>query len=179
MHPSDQDGNTILDAAAKAYAAGQPISWPDFHRGRRGRKIELPGYSFDRKSYWLPVGPTARSPARPMAPTGADQALTERPGGDGAFEVASLTTADGGERRATITELIREKVAAVLEFPDITDVAADVDFTDLGMDSLLAVKLRKALCASLSISFPTPAVFNNPSPRRLARFLDEQLEKVG
>ena len=92
---------------------------------------------------------------------------------------AVLTTPEGGDRWLAITELIRAKVAAVLEYPDVTGVAADGDFTDLGMDSLLAVQLRKALCNSLSISFPTPAVFDHPSPRRLAQFLDEQLEKVG
>jgi acyl transferase domain-containing protein len=178
MHPSDQDGRVILDAVASAYAAGQPISWPEFHRGWLGRKIELPGYSFDHKPYWLPVGPTARSSARPAARADADEAPADQAAVDGAFEVASLTTHDGGDRKATITELIREKVAAVLEYPDITDVPADVDFTELGMDSLLAVKLRRALSASLSISFPAPAVFDHPSPRRLAQFLDEQLEQL-
>ncbi|HEX4062758.1 MAG TPA: beta-ketoacyl synthase N-terminal-like domain-containing protein [Streptosporangiaceae bacterium] len=185
MHPSDPRGNTIVDAAAKAYAAGQPISWPDFHRGSRGRRIELPGYSFDRRQYLLtarsPAGPTATSGASPQAQTQPlqAQAAQAQAGGDDAFDVTSLTTPDGNERRSAITQLIREKVAAVLEFPDIADVAADADFTDLGMDSLLAVKIRKEICASLSISFPTPELFNNPSPRSLAEFLDEQLEEVG
>jgi acyl transferase domain-containing protein len=182
MHASDQDGNTILDAVAKAYAIGQPISWPDFHRGRRGAKIELPAYAFDRKPYRLPVGPggpAGRSPAQPAAQADADEAETDQARGNGGVEVAPLTMPDGGDRRAAIAELIREKVAAVLEFPDITDIGADVDFTDLGMDSLLAVKLRKELCASLSISFPTPEVFNNPTPRGLAQFLDGHFEKVG
>jgi acyl carrier protein len=67
----------------------------------------------------------------------------------------------------------------VLEFPDLADVGADVEFTDMGMDSLMAVKLRKELCASLSVSFPTPEIFNNPTPRALAQFLDGHLEKVG
>jgi acyl transferase domain-containing protein len=185
IRPSDQDGNVILDAVARAYAAGQPISWPDFHRGRRGRKIELPTYAFDRRPYRLPVGPAGRSPAGPadgasagQAVTGG-QAVTNRAGEDGAVEVALLTTPEGGQRRTAITGLIREKVAAVLEFPDVADVGADIDFTELGMDSLLAIKLRKELCASLSISFPTPEIFSNPTPRALAEFLDGHLEKVG
>jgi acyl transferase domain-containing protein len=181
MHPSDTEGKTLLTAAAKAYAAGQPISWPDFHRGSHGRKIGLPAYSFDRRPYWLPAGQAVISPARPMARPDADagqvQVRTDQPDPD-AGEVALLSTGDDSGRRAAITELIREKAAAVLEFGDITDVAADADFTDLGMDSLLAVQLRKALCASLSISFPTPALFSNPSPRSLALFLDEQLEQL-
>jgi acyl transferase domain-containing protein len=183
--PSDRDNNMVLAAVAKAYAAGQPISWLDFHRGRRGRKIELPTYAFDRRPYRLPVGPAGRSPAGPADGASAEQAVTggqavtNRADGNGAVEVALLTTPEGGDRRTAITELIREKVVAVLEFSDLADVGADADFTDLGMDSLLAVKLRKELCASLSISFPTPEIFSNPTPSALAQFLDGHLEKVG
>ncbi len=182
MHPSDTGGNTMLNAVAKAYENGQPISWQDFHRGHRGRRIELPTYAFDRRPYRLPAGRAASPPARPMAQASAglaDQAATDQAAGDSAPGVAVLSTQEAGERTTTITELIREKVAAVLEFSDLADVGADADFTDLGMDSLLAVKLRKELCASLSVSFPTPEIFSHPTPRTLAEFLDDQLEKVG
>jgi acyl transferase domain-containing protein len=188
MHPSDQDGNMVLAALATAYAAGQPISWPDFHRGRTGRKIELPSYAFDRRPYRLTDGLAGKAPASAADQASAGPAVTngqavpspaDQAAGDGTVEAAVLTAQEGGERRTAITELIRHKVAAVLEFPDLADVGAEADFTDLGMDSLLAVKLRKELCASLSISFPTPEIFNNPTPRELAQFLDGQLEKVG
>jgi acyl carrier protein len=98
---------------------------------------------------------------------------------DGAVGLTLSATSNGAERKTAITELIREKVAAMLEFPDLADVEADVDFTDLGVDSLLAVELRKELCGSLSISFPTPEIFSNPTARMLAQFLDGHLEKVG
>jgi acyl transferase domain-containing protein len=164
MHPSDQDGHTILDAVAKAYAAGQPISWPDFHRGQHGHKVELPSYAFDTKPYWLSTSPRTRPPVE-LEQVPQEETVPPMP--------------DGSDRRAAITDLIREMTAAVLEFPDVADIAVDVEFADLGVDSLLAVRLRKALCAALPISFPTPEIFNNPSPRRLAQFLDEQLEKAG
>lgn len=189
LHPSDQDGTVLLEAAAKAYAAGQPISWPDFHHGRGGRKIELPTYAFDRRSYRLPITPGGPSPAvTPGAASG--RGGRDDPGGQPAGQQDALAATaaptpppgeDGCE--ATITELIRAKAAAVLEFPDLADVGADADLTDLGMDSLLAVKLRKELCASLSITFPTPEIFNNPTPRALAEFLEGHIEghieKVG
>lgn len=206
IRPSDRDGDMVLAAVAKAYAAGQPISWRDFHRGRPRRKIELPTYAFDRRPHRLTDGPAGKAPATAAGQASADQASTgpavtngkaaadqaARDGavataGDGAVEAATdgavdaavLTALAGGERGTAITDLIRHKVAAVLEYPGLADVGADADFTDLGMDSLLAVKLRKELCASLSISFPTPEIFNNPTPRELAQFLDGQLEKVG
>lgn len=182
VRPSDRDGTMLLDAVARAYAAGQPISWPDFHRGHSGRKIELPTYAFDRRPYRLPSG---RSPGGPATGASAGQAVTggqatmNRADRDSAVTVTLLPPPEDGARKTAITELIREKVAAVLEFPDLADVGADADFTDLGMDSLLAVKLRKKLCASLSITFPTPEIFKNPTPRTLAEFLDGHVEKVG
>jgi acyl transferase domain-containing protein len=185
MRSSDGDDNTVLAAVAKAYAAGQPISWRDFHRGRPRRKIELPSYAFDRRPYRLTDGPAGKAPAAAADPASArptvtnGQAAADQAARDSAIEAAVLTAPEGGERRTAITDLIRHKVAAVLEFPDLADVGADTDFTDLGMDSLLAVKLRKELSASLSISFPTPEIFNNPTPRELAQFLNGQLEKVG
>jgi len=191
VRPSDQDGDALLDAVARAYAVGQPISWPTFHRGQRRRRVELPTYAFDRGSYRLPAGLVGTSAAGPAdgasigRPGQAGQAIqageaaTDRTSGNGVAETALLTTPEGGERRAAITRLIREKVAAVLEFSELSDVEADMDFTELGMDSLLAVRLRKELCASLSISFATPEIFSNPTPLALAEFLDGCLERLG
>ncbi|MFG2000482.1 type I polyketide synthase [Spirillospora sp. NPDC048911] len=180
MHSSDRDGRVLLESVAKAYAAGQPISWPDFHRGRPGRKINLPTYAFDRRPYRLPLGPAGESPAAPARPA------VEADAGQAAPRPAALTEAappapvpEGAERRTAITELVRTTVAAVLGYSDLADVGADVDFTDLGMDSLLAVRIRKELCAALPVSFATPEIFNNPTPRALAEFLDGLPEKVG
>ncbi|MFP3963034.1 beta-ketoacyl synthase N-terminal-like domain-containing protein [Actinomadura fulvescens] len=194
MHSSDRDGQVILDAVAKAYAAGQPISWPGFHRGGHGRKIELPTYAFDRRPYRLPVGPAgAVEPALPTTAENGERSAAVSATAEGGERSAALpstaenddrkaalpSTTEGGERSAAIIELIRQKVATVLEFPDLADIGADDAFTELGMDSLLAVRLRKELCASLSISFPTPEIFSNPTPRALAEFLDGHFEKVG
>jgi acyl transferase domain-containing protein len=161
MHPSDPDGDTILTAVAAAYVAGLPISWPDLHKGRPVRKIDLPTYPFDHRRYWLPVGPTGKTP-RP-APT---PSVSNEP-------TAVNTTTPAG---SSILTLVQEKVTKALGYEDIVD--ADVDFTELGMDSLLAVQVRKALCADLSISFPAPAVFDHPSARKLAQFIEGQLDQA-
>jgi len=186
MHPSDEDGMVLLESVAKAYAAGQPISWPDFHQGRHRRKIDLPTYAFDRKSYALPAAPAAPANGaradQPVPNGQADQARADQARVDqAADEVAETLRAapEGGDGRTGVIELIRAKAAAVLGYSDLADIGADVDFTELGMDSLLAVRFRKDLCAALSISFATPEIFNNPTPRALAEFLDERLEKVG
>ncbi|MER8187632.1 SDR family NAD(P)-dependent oxidoreductase [Kitasatospora sp. NPDC094015] len=52
--PKDTDGRALRAAVAQFYAAGLAFSWHGFHAGRSHRLVSLPGYAFDRKSYWLP-----------------------------------------------------------------------------------------------------------------------------
>jgi acyl transferase domain-containing protein len=171
VRPTEQDGEAALDALARAYAAGQPIAWPAFHRGVRRRRVELPAYAFERESYRLPTAATV--PTRPVA----DPAVVEDPVvADTAAVADTAVLAEGGERLAAITMLIRQKVAAVLEFSTLAGIEADVEFTELGMDSLLAIKLRKELGAALGITFATPEIFNHPTPLALAGFLDGHLD---
>ncbi|WP_371497172.1 type I polyketide synthase [Kitasatospora sp. NBC_00374] len=54
LSPKDTDGRAIRAAIAQFYAAGPAFSWRGFHAGRTRRLVSLPGYAFDRKSYWLP-----------------------------------------------------------------------------------------------------------------------------
>ncbi len=68
LHPDDPDGTVIATAASQLYAAGLPLDWAGYHRGRPGRRITAPGYAFDRKRYWL-------SPAGSVGPVGGDHPL--------------------------------------------------------------------------------------------------------
>ncbi|GIH02042.1 hypothetical protein Rhe02_01090 [Rhizocola hellebori] len=55
LHPQDKRGKALRRAVAQAYTAGLSIDWRRFHAGRPGARIELPGYAFDRRRYWLPI----------------------------------------------------------------------------------------------------------------------------
>ncbi|WP_033819470.1 type I polyketide synthase [Kitasatospora sp. MBT63] len=54
LSPKETAGRTIRAAIAQFYAAGLAFSWSGYHAGRPHRLVSLPGYAFDRKSYWLP-----------------------------------------------------------------------------------------------------------------------------
>ena len=43
----------LLGSLAGLYQRGQPIDWPVFHRGRKGRRIALPLYPFEARMFWL------------------------------------------------------------------------------------------------------------------------------
>jgi acyl transferase domain-containing protein len=167
--------HTLLDALAKGYAAGLRVSWPNFHHAQPRSRVDLPTYAFARTRYWLPLGrPTTEEPTETGAPT---TARPER----AAFDPAALH--NGDTRRAAIAELIRERLADALSYSDAGDLDLDADFGELGVDSLVAVEVRKALSAALPVECPPAAVFEHPSARRLAHFLDDQLtgelEKIG
>jgi hypothetical protein len=47
------DWRQIAEAAASLYVAGVPIDWAAFDRGYHRRRLHLPTYPFQRKSYWM------------------------------------------------------------------------------------------------------------------------------
>jgi myxalamid-type polyketide synthase MxaB len=55
LDSSDAKGDTIRRALAQVYMSGIDVSWDGYHQDRRGRRIALPTYAFERKSYWLPL----------------------------------------------------------------------------------------------------------------------------
>jgi acyl transferase domain-containing protein/NAD(P)-dependent dehydrogenase (short-subunit alcohol dehydrogenase family)/acyl carrier protein len=59
---ADTEGDTILHTLAGIYSLGLPVSWSGVHAGRSPGKVTLPGYVFNHKRYWLPVG-KAKTPS--------------------------------------------------------------------------------------------------------------------
>ncbi len=59
----DKDAEMIRRSLAQLYCAGLPVSWTGYHQGRHGRRVQLPGYAFDRRPYWLPTPRRQRAEA--------------------------------------------------------------------------------------------------------------------
>jgi acyl transferase domain-containing protein/SAM-dependent methyltransferase len=49
------DPQVMLDGLGQLWAGGVAVDWPSFHRTERRRRVSLPTYPFERRSYW--VGP--------------------------------------------------------------------------------------------------------------------------
>ena len=65
-HPQDEQSDVaaVLKAVGQLWCAGVAVDWPAFHGGARRRRVQLPGYPFERQRYW--VEPVAES--RPAVP---------------------------------------------------------------------------------------------------------------
>ncbi|MGW2870851.1 SDR family NAD(P)-dependent oxidoreductase [Kitasatospora sp. NPDC001225] len=153
-----------LSKVAALWASGVAINWRSTHREAR-RTIALPTYPFAAERFW--IGDLARSgdvpPAAPVPPAAAEPVdLDELAGLNEPAEPADL---DG-----LVPALVREKVAAALamEAGEVLDGSA---FADLGLDSILAVRLVHELNTALSLDLSTTVVFDHSTVDRLAAHL--------
>jgi len=114
--------------------------------------------------------PTARSATRRRVAAG-DDAL----GGTAAELARQLLGLPAPARRATLTELVRGQVAAVLKHSAPHSLGVDRAFRDLGFDSLTAVELRNRLGTVTGLTLPATLVFDHPTPAALTGYLLEEI----
>ncbi|WP_406365863.1 type I polyketide synthase [Streptomyces sp. NBC_01546] len=118
------------------------------------------------------IPPLLRAAAAAARPAGRRTAANTAPAGDGlARRLAALGAT---ERRRTLLDLVATQVAAVLGHASADAVGADRAFKELGFDSLAAVELRNALNSATGLRLPVTLVFDYPTARAVAEYLDTE-----
>ncbi|MGX1855259.1 SDR family NAD(P)-dependent oxidoreductase, partial [Streptomyces sp. NPDC055299] len=79
------------------------------------------------------------------------------------------------ERDATLTDLVREQIAAVLGYSSADSVTATTELNGLGFDSLTSLTLRNALNNVVKLPLAPGVAFDFTTPVELARHIKEQL----
>ena len=111
------------------------------------------------------------------APATASQTATAAPSSaapDASAWRAQLQGASAAHRADRVTALVRQELGRVLGLPP-DSIGERTGFFDLGLDSLMAVQLRRRLSAALGESLPATLTFNFPSIEALAAHLLERL----
>ncbi|WBO62924.1 beta-ketoacyl synthase N-terminal-like domain-containing protein [Streptomyces camelliae] len=89
---------------------------------------------------------------------------------------------DRAGREGLLLTLVRTTAAEVLALPGPDDLDPEADFLDVGFSSLTAVELRNRLCTVTGLPLPPGVIYDLPTPRAVAAYLDEELgerEAVG
>ncbi len=164
----DEGGLTRFYASlGELWVRGVDVDWTPAFASRAPRTVQLPTYPFQRQTYWIGgTRPTAAVPA-----TTGSVARVETPTAD----AADLPAAGAGDRAAL--ELVRENAAVVLGYADPGAIDVSLSFKELGFDSVTAVELRDRLNSVTGLRLPTTALYDHPSPVRLARQID--VERYG
>ena len=107
------------------------------------------------------------------APGTTAPARRERPLRDTRQEdiLARVLAAAPDRRRRLLEEVIRGELTAVLALGEAGEIDVDVEFLDLGVDSLTGISLRDRLDALLGLKLPTTAMFQHSTTARLADHL--------
>ncbi|MFD6269629.1 SDR family NAD(P)-dependent oxidoreductase [Nocardia asteroides] len=106
-------------------------------------------------------------PQRRKAASGAATALRTR-----------LAGVPEDDRLGVLAEIVRGQVAATLGHQDLTAIAADRAFSELGFDSLTAIEFRNGLKTVTGLPLPATLVFDHPTPQALAEYLAAELSGI-
>ncbi|MCJ1479648.1 hypothetical protein MMC13_008334 [Lambiella insularis] len=82
----------------------------------------------------------------------------------------------GPELKAYLDVKIRECVASVLQLPSSDEVDSRAALSDLGIDSVMTVTLRKQLQSTLKVKVPPTLTWSHPTVGHLVSWYTEKLE---
>ncbi|MFF1379623.1 SDR family NAD(P)-dependent oxidoreductase [Streptomyces sp. NPDC058308] len=153
QHRDRPEPEALLAGLAEAWTTGVPVDWEEAIG--EARTVDLPTYAFQRSRYWLDE--------RPAAPE-AEQHLSS----------ATLALRDR-IRSEPDGFLVRWLADHMAETTGTTAVDPDATFRDLGLDSVLSVRLRNRLVSATGLRMPASILFDYPTLSALAAHLHAQI----
>jgi rifamycin polyketide synthase modules 4, 5 and 6 len=141
----------------------------------RGERFAVPG----RPEQWgtpapgRPVPPLLRGLVRLRRRSAYTASAAVQPAGHWTL---LLSTQAGAERDKTLLSLVQALLAEVLGLGPDEPVEPERGFFDVGLDSLMALRLARRLSSCTGTAVTPATVFNNPTPASLTGHLGERLE---
>ncbi|MEV7597319.1 beta-ketoacyl synthase N-terminal-like domain-containing protein [Kitasatospora sp. NPDC089797] len=164
-HPEPE---TLLTAVGRLHSAGAPVDWSGPFGRRPGRRVDLPGYPFQRTRFWLDGAAAAPLPDR-SAPAPRPAAPADWVGRHAALPAP--------EQLDALLVLVRAEAAAVLGHADPDALAAETAFVEHGFDSLTSVELGARLSAATGLRLSGALTIHHPDPLALAEHLHRELRQ--
>ncbi|MFE3911629.1 acyltransferase domain-containing protein [Streptomyces sp. NPDC059130] len=161
----------FLSSLSSAWTRGVPVGWTaDTFGGPIDEPVDLPPTPFAHRRFW--IKPSTVTPVPPSPATDPSAA---------AIEVPARIIARPVEEIPTPVELppdttVLTEVARVLHLtPADTEERSHHTFTELGLDSLTTVDLRRRLRDALGITVPVQVFGTHNTPSSLAQWVQHTL----
>ncbi|MFE7489162.1 SDR family NAD(P)-dependent oxidoreductase, partial [Kitasatospora sp. NPDC057541] len=171
------EADALAETAARLHTLGAALDWTALFEAPARRRVELPGYAFQRSRHWLraaaPEDVVSEDVASEVLAAGESAPKTSGPARAAqasplARRIAGLPTAD---QARVVLDLVRSHAAAVLGRATRDAVRADLAYRESGLDSLATVELLQRLSAATGLDLPASAGYDHPTPADLARHL--------
>ncbi|MEU6393702.1 type I polyketide synthase [Streptomyces sp. NPDC046939] len=147
---------------ATLWARGADADWTPAFTDLAPRRVPLPTYAFQRRRHWIDGD---QGPAAPHRTATASAPTDNAPAPTDAMASGPTLTPDDA------LDLVRDCAAVVLGHSDRAEVDPRRTFKELGVDSVTAVELRDRINTLTGADLPATAVYEHPTPARLAAHL--------
>ncbi|MEU3838404.1 type I polyketide synthase, partial [Streptomyces microflavus] len=180
LHKNLDETHAVTRTAAELHVSGMEIAWLEVLADlgvTPSHRVELPTYAFQRRRYWLKetVGVSAGR-LDETADAAADEEVAESaPQAARSARAFAFAGMSQEEVNRELLDLVRRHIAAVLEHDSPEQVAVDAPFKQLGFDSLMSVEFCAALGRAVGVRLPSSALYDHPTPERLAQHLHGEL----
>lgn len=136
------DRASLLEVAGRIWTSGIAPDWVALRGGRRGRRVPLPTYPFERRRHWIDPPPVGEKPHRGPQ---AVEATSARNGAEAILAVAAPVAPEASK----VEQRLRALLAAASGMPE-ADIDSALTFLELGFDSMLLTQVA----ASINRAFP-------------------------
>ena len=148
----------LLRALGRLWLAGGPVDWTAFSAGERRRRVSLPTYPFERRSYWVAPPNRAAAPLAAAAPAVPEAAEPPAPPAAPEAPASDLETRLAGVWRDLL---------------GVDGIGPADDFFELGGHSLLATQVLARVRDLLGAEVPLRRFMEAPTLRDLAAAVAE------
>ena len=152
----------LTESLAELFVAGFSINFQKFDEPYNRQKVSIPGYPFQRKRHWN--GPSANTVSATAnvvfrsAAIGAPVAVADNKNINGTRAAGSITRPNSQEILRTLSEMV--KLFSGLE---ATEEDFTISFMELGLDSLILVKMIDAIKEKFGIKLSLKQFFEETS----------------
>lgn len=150
------DYEYFISCIGKLWLQGIKIKWDQFYEVRDCRRLKLPVYSFDKKSFW--VNSEIHSSGEPVFKL--NQQVNEN---DNVNELAQFDL------------LLNELSSFWKKVFEIKEIDANVNFFDLGGNSVTAIRLMQLISDHFNIEVSINTLFEHPTISSLSTALSKYL----